>query len=262
MGDTRLRVLVVEDEPPARRRMRALLARHPDVEVVGEATHGGEAVEEIHRLTPDLVFLDIQLPIATGFEVIDAVGAHRMPAVVFVTAYDQHAMKAFEVHAVDYLLKPVDPERLSTAIARVRAVLGRDDARIRDNVRRAIEELRADAAVRTSGPPARLTVKLDGKIRFIDVPEIDYVLAEENYVRLRGRSVNVLVRETMAAMEQKLAPYGFLRVRRGTLVRIDRVLELESLFQGEYVLRLKDGTRLVSGRTYRKRIQEAFALRE
>jgi two-component system LytT family response regulator len=241
--------------------MRAMLASQPGVEVVGEAGHGGEAVEEIHRLRPDLVFLDVQMPVATGFEVIDAVGASEMPPVVFVTAYDQHAIRAFEVHALDYLLKPVDPERLRSALDRARAVMSRGDTRLRDSLRLAMEELRG-AGTRARTAPSRLAVRLDGRIRFVDVAEIDYVAAEGNYARVRGRSTNALVRETMTAMEAKLAPHGFLRIHRATLVRIDRVLELEPLFHGEYVLRLKDGTRLVTGRTYRRKIQEAFSLRE
>lgn len=260
MTATTIRVLIAEDEPPARRRMRALLASEAGVEVVGEASHGGEAVEEIHRLRPDLVLLDIEMPIATGFDVIDAVGAERMPPVVFVTAYDQHAIRAFEVHALDYLLKPVEPERLREALDRARAVLRRGDTRLREGLARAMEELRGGASAHAA--PARLAVKLDGRIRFVDVAELDYVTAEGNHVRLRGRSTNVMMRETMTDMERKLAPHGFLRIQRGTLVRTERVVELEPLFHGEYVLRLKDGTRLVSGRTYRRRIQEAFSLRD
>ena len=255
-----MRVLLVEDEPPARRRMRAMLASHSGVEVVGEATHGGEAVDEIHRLEPDLVLLDVQLPVATGFEVIDAVGADRMPLVVFVTAYDQHAIKAFEVHALDYLLKPVDPDRLRDALARARTALARRGDPARDDFGRTMDELRRMPGI--APMTARLAVKLDGRIRFVDLTEIDYVVADGNYARLRGRATNVMVRETITSMEQRLSPHGFLRVQRGTLVRMERVHELEPLFHGEYVVRLKDGTRLVSGRTYRKKIQEAFSLRE
>jgi two-component system LytT family response regulator len=262
MAEVPIRVLVAEDEPPARRRMRALLERQPGVEVVGEAAHGGEAVEEIQRLAPDLVFLDVQLPVATGFEVIDAVGLERMPLVVFVTAYDQHAIKAFEVHALDYLMKPVDPERLTEALARARSALSRGGPRLREGFTQARDDLRGDGSIGARPASSRLSVKLDGRIRFIDVAEIDYVVADGNYARLRGRTTNVMIRETITAMEQKLVPHGFLRVQRGTLVRMDRVLELEPRFHGEYVVRLKDGTRLFSGRTYRKRIQEAFSLRD
>ena len=263
MAEQTIRVLLVEDEPPARRRMRTLLQAHDDVEVVGEAVHGGEAVDAIHRLAPDLVLLDVQLPVATGFEVIDAVGVDRMPLVVFVTAYDQHAIRAFEVHAVHYLLKPVEPERLSEALDRVRALLGRDDDRLRESLRRAMADLRAaGGATDRNAEPARLPIKVDGRIRLVDVAEIDYVTADGNYARLRGRAMNVLVRETITTMEQRLAPHGFLRVQRGTLVRMERVVELEPLFHGEYVVRLKDGTRLTSGRTYRRRIREAFGVRE
>jgi two-component system, LytTR family, response regulator len=262
VAERTIRVLLVEDEPPARRRMRALLASHDDVEVVGEAAHGGEAVEEIQRLAPDLVLLDVQLPVATGFEVIDAVGVDRMPLVVFVTAYDQHAIRAFEVHAVDYLLKPVEPERLRDSLVRVRALLAGGDARVHERLRRAMAEWRAEGSPDPRRAPARLAIKVDGRIRFFDVAEIDYVTADGNYARLRGRATNVLVRETITTMEQRLAPHGFLRVQRGTLVRMERVVELEPLFHGEYVVRLKDGTRLTSGRTYRRRIRAAFGVEE
>jgi two-component system LytT family response regulator len=185
-----------------------------------------------------------------------------MPLVVFVTAYDRHATKAFEVHALDYLLKPVDPDRLRDALARARAALRGGDARLRDDLRKAMAELRGGGPAGAGTARARLPVKVDGKIRFVDVADIDYVVADGNYARLRGRATNVMVRETITAMEQRLAPYGFLRVQRGTLVRMERVLELEPLFHGEYVVRLKDGTRLVSGPTYRKRIQDAFSLKD
>ena len=262
MADRMIRTLLVEDEPPARRRMRALLSSHPDVEVVGEATHGGEAVEQIEHLRPDLVLLDVQLPVATGFEVIEAVGVERTPLVIFVTAYDQHAIKAFEVHAVDYLLKPVDADRMRDALDRVRRLLVRSDERLRESLRNVLLELGPTGTGASRAASSRLALKVDGRIRFVDAAEIDYVTADGNYARLRGPATNVLVRETITSMEQRLASHGFLRVQRGTLVRMERVVELEPLFHGEYVARLKDGTRLTTGRTYRTKIREAFGLEE
>ena len=264
-GD-RLRVLLVEDEPPARRRMRALLAAHADVEIAGEAVHGGAAVEAIRRLAPDLVLLDVQLPVATGFEVIETIGPDRMPPVVFVTAYDEHAIRAFEVSALDYLLKPVEPARLAMALARARSARARGGVGLRDQLERALAGLRGDApppaAPASSGtaPSRRLTLRLDGKVRLLDAATIDWVEADGNYARLRGRGLNLMIRETMTSLEQRLAPHGFLRIQRGIIVRTDLVVELEPLFHGEYVLRLQDGTRLVSGRTYRAQVREAFAL--
>ena len=247
-----MRVLIVEDEPPARRRLRSLLQRHGDVIITGEAAHGGEAVELIESARPDLVLLDVELPVANGFEVIDAVGADRMPTVVFVTAYDHYAIRAFEVHALDYLLKPVEPERLATALARAR----RGGARPPPELARAMDDVRRPPA------PRRIPVRLGPRIVFVDIADIDYVQAEANYVRLRTRSKNYLVRDTLNAFEEKLRPYGFLRIHRSTLVHSERIAELEPLFHGEFVVKLKDGTKLRSGRSYRDHVRTALQLED
>lgn len=251
-----IQVLIVEDEPPARRRLRALLEAHHDVSIIGEAVHGGEAVELIESQTPDLVLLDVQLPVATGFEVIDAVGVDRMPAVIFLTAYDHYAIKAFEVNAVDYLMKPVEAERLSAALARVRTRMQQEQANAGMQLARAMNDIQNRA------PLTRIPVRQGGRIQFVDIADIDYVEADGNYVRIWARGANYLIRETLSAYEQKLTPHGFLRIHRGTLVQSNRILELQPLFHGEYSVRLKDGTKLVSGRTYRDQLRVALGLTE
>ncbi len=248
-----LRVLIVDDEPPARRRMRSLLKDRSDVVVCGEAAHGGQAIELLRKDQADIVLLDIQLPVASGIEVIEAVGVERMPLVIFVTAYDEFAIRAFELNAVDYLLKPVDPARLSEAIDRAVARLNR---RVdgRDALRNALDELRRATAAQ------KIPVPEDGRIRFVEVDEIDYVVAEGNYVRLRAGGANHLIRETLSNLEERFAAHGFLRIHRAILVQVNRIVELAPLFHGAYSVRLKDGTRLVSGRTYRDKLRQALTL--
>ena len=251
-----LRVLTVEDEPPARRRLRALLEEHEDIDLIGEASDGGQAVQLIQTLRPDLVLLDVQLPIANGFEVIDAIGAEEMPAVIFVTAYDEYALQAFEVYALDYLLKPVESARLDTALRRARARLQGDAGGDRAPLRRAMEEIRSTPTLN------RIPVRQGGRIIFVDIADIDYVVAEGNYVRVRARGAHHLIRDTLGAIEHKLRPHGFLRIHRSTLVRTDRIVELQPLFHGEYAVRLKDGTKLTSGRTYREQMRLALSLKD
>jgi two-component system LytT family response regulator len=251
-----MRVLIVEDEPPARRRLRNLLQRHADVIITGEATHGGEAVELIEHARPDLVLLDVELPIANGFEVIDAVGADQMPNVVFVTAYDHYAIRAFEVHALDYLLKPVEPERLATALARARARRHGRVTSTAPELTRAMDEMRQLPVLR------RIPVRLGPRILFVDIADIDYVQAEANYVRLHTRGKSYLVRETLNAFEEKLRPYGFLRIHRSTLLQSERIAEMEPLFHGEYAVKLRDGTKLRSGRSYRDQLRAALHLED
>ena len=249
-----MRVLIVEDEPPARRRLRSLLQQHADVVIAGEATHGGEAVELIEHARPDLVLLDIELPIANGFEVIEAVGAGRMPNVVFVTAYDHYAIRAFEVHALDYLLKPVEPERLATALVRARE--RRHGAGAAPELTRAMADMRQLPAMQ------RIPVRLGPRIVFVDIADIDYVQAESNYVRLHTRGKSYLVRDTLNVFEERLRPYGFLRIHRSTLAQSERIAELEPLFHGEYAVKLKDGTKLRSGRSYRDQLRAALHLED
>lgn len=259
-----LSVLIADDEPPARRLVRALLEPHADVQVVGEARSGREAIAAIERLQPDVVVLDVQMPEGDGFEVVRAVGAERMPAVVFATAYDEYAVRAFEAHALDYLLKPFDRERFDDALDRVRQhVQRRQDSRpappcsLHTDPRLLALVRHLDAR---SGYLDRIHVRMGARIRLVDVDDVDYLEAEANYVRVRVGGKTYLVRGSLSALTEQLDPTRFLRVHRSLVVNVARVREVEPQPAGEYLLFLQDGTRLMSGRTYRAGIQAGLRL--
>jgi two-component system, LytTR family, response regulator len=248
----RIRALIVDDEPLARDGVRLHLELQPDIEVVGEAGSGEEAVSLIETLRPDLLFLDVQMPGLDGFGVLEALGPAHMPVTIFATAYDQFAVRAFDAHAVDYVLKPYDQERLQRALDRAREqVVARRRAAVDDRLGSLLDELRA-----RNRYVERLVVRSGGRILILRVEEIDWVEAASNYVRLHAAGREYLLRETMTALEAKLDPSAFVRIHRSTIVRVDRIRELEPLFQGDYVVILSDGTRLTSSRGYRERLQE------
>jgi two-component system LytT family response regulator len=250
---TRTRVLIVDDEPLARERLRTLLQEEPGFEIVGEAGDGTTGAESILALQPDLVFLDVQMPGADGFDVIDAVGPDKMPFVVFVTAYDRYALRAFDVHALDYLLKPFDRERFKQALARARQQLDRNNnnGEIERRLAAIVHDLKP-AKARTD----RFVVKSGGRIFFVRTSEIDWIEAAGNYVKLHVGNDSHLIRETMNAVETKLSPELFVRIHRCHIVNIEQVRELQPWFNGEYVVFLKNGTRLTLSRGYRERLQE------
>jgi two-component system LytT family response regulator len=245
-GPAPLRVLLVDDEPPARRRLRALLRDEPGVEIVGECEDGEQAVDAVRRLTPDLLLLDVQMPGLDGFEVIEALGPARRPAVIFVTAYDEYALRAFEVHALDYLLKPFDRARLRDALAHARASIAPGALGQR------LEALLRD--VTTSRRARRLIVRSRGRVQFVPVEAIDWIESAGHYVTLHCGRETHLIRDTMTALEGRLDPDRFLRVHRSTFVNVDRIRELQPSFHGEFVVMLRDGTRLQCSRTYARRI--------
>jgi two-component system LytT family response regulator len=247
------RVLIVDDEPLARERLRTLLQEEPGFEIVGEAGDGTTGAESILALQPDLVFLDVQMPGADGFDVIDAVGADKMPFVVFVTAYDRYALRAFDVHALDYLLKPFDRERFRQALTRAHQQLERSagNGEIERRLAAIVNDLRPPKA-RTD----RFVVKSGGRIFFVRTGEIDWIEAAGNYVKLHVGNDSHLIRETMNAVEGKLSPDLFVRIHRCHIVNIEQVRELQPWFNGEYVVFLKNGTRLTLSRGYRERLQE------
>jgi two-component system LytT family response regulator len=249
---SRTRVLIVDDEPLARERLRMLLAKEETVEVAGECANGPDAVAAIQKTRPDLVFLDVQMPGASGFEVIQNVGADRMPPVVFVTAYDRYALRAFDVHAVDYLLKPFDRERFQQALTRARQHLERRDA---GDLERRLMELVQD--LRPSPQrPERFVIKAGGRVFFVRTDEIDWVEAAGNYVKLHVGPDAHLLRETMNALEAQLDPDMFFRIHRSHIVNIERVKELQPWFNGEYVVFLQSGARLTLSRGYREKLQD------
>lgn len=238
----KIRTLVVDDEPVARARIRALLRDEPDVDVVGECESGPEALAAIEHAAPDLVFLDIQMPQMDGLALARALG-ETMPAVVFVTAYDEYALGAFEVHALDYVLKPFSAERFKAALSHARQYVTR---------RRNAGAPRAQAAERRD----RLVIKSSGRIYFVRTHDIDWCEAAGNYVRLHVGQQTHLVRGTMGYLESQLDPAQFVRVHRSTIVNVDRIQELRSSFNGEYLILLRDQTRLTLSRGYRDSLQE------
>ena len=242
-----IRVLIVDDEPIARRGIRQQLRGEADLEVIGEYGDGAAAIDAITELAPDLVFLDIQMPEVGGFDVVEAIGVARMPAVVFVTAYDEHALRAFDVHAVDYVLKPIDRHRFRTAVERARRRLAHAPGQLDRRIAAALGEL---------GRPAhdyakRLAIKGDGRVILVDVDEVDRLEAAGNYVEVHSGARHHLVRETMASLEARLDPARFVRVSRSSIVNADRVRELQPMFNGDFVVVLRDGTKVAGSRRYR-----------
>ena len=242
-----IRTLVVDDEPLARDGLLARLAGNADIAVVGEAGNGLEAVRAISALAPDLLFLDVQMPLLDGFGVIREVGAGSVPAVVFVTAFDQFALQAFEAHALDYLLKPFGRERFMQAVGRARRQIG--DGNVRARLDALIGELSERPRYAT-----RLAVKSRGRTVFLPADEIDWVGAADNYLELHAGPNSYVVRETMSQLQSKLDPQKFVRIHRSTLVNVARVKEMHPMFAGDQVLVLHDGTKLQVSRTHRNRL--------
>jgi two-component system LytT family response regulator len=240
-----LRVLIVDDEPLARRGLRLRLEQMSMITVIGECASGREAVEVIEREKPDLVLLDIQMPELTGFEVIEAIGVDEMPVTVFVTAYDQHAIRAFEANALDYLLKPVDDDRFSRAVERARMRVAERSA-----MGRALSQTLQD----TQRQETRLVVRDRGRVVLLEYSEIDWIDAEGDYLRLHASGRSYLIRHTMAAMEERLAASTFARIHRSTLVNIDRVREVRASGDRDYQVILRDGSKLRMSRRYRGRL--------
>jgi two-component system LytT family response regulator len=251
---TKIRTLVVDDEPIARERVLSLLQQEDDVEVVGECSDGPQAVYAIQHQAPDLVFLDVQMPGVDGFGVIEAVGTERMPTVVFITAYDEYALRAFEVHALDYLLKPFGRDRFRQTLKHARASLERRRA---GDLGRRLLALVND--IKPERPKLdRLVVKSGGRVFFLRTDEIDWIEAAGNYVRLHLGEESHLFRETMNRMETRLDARRFVRIHRSRIVNTERIKELQPWFNGEHVVILRNGTRLPLSRGYRDRLQERF----
>jgi two-component system LytT family response regulator len=248
----RLRTVIVDDEPLGRERIRTLLDDDPEIEVVGEASDGKAAVAAIAKLKPALLFLDVQMPEMSGFEVLEAIAGAEMPAVIFVTAFDHYAVKAFQVHALDYLLKSFDRERLGQAVHRAKTEITRGrEHKLDERLVALLEDLQEQ-----HGKPERLIVRSGGRIIFLRVEEIDWIEAADNYVCLHVGRESHLLRGTMASVEQRLDARKFLRIHRSTIVNLDRVRELAPLFHGDYAVRLRDGTELVLSRNCREKLQE------
>jgi two-component system LytT family response regulator len=248
--------VIVDDEELGRDRIQSLLALQPDVEIVGICSDGASAVEMIDRAQPDLVFLDVQMPGMDGFDVVENLEPANLPAIVFVTAHDGHAIRAFEIHALDFLLKPFDQTRFEKALERARGQLTRTQQGpvIDSRIVSLLEELHEERKY-----PERLIVKSSGRVFFVRTEEIDWVEASGNYVKIHTKNEAHLLRESMKNMEAKLDPKTFVRIHRSAIVNIDRIKELEPWFHGEYIVIMRDGTRLTASRVFSDRLSALIA---
>lgn len=252
-----LRVLIVDDEMLARQRLRRLVQAEPDAEVIGECVDGRAAVTAIRSQRPDVVLLDVQMPELDGFGVLHALQGEPTPRVVFVTAYDDYAVRAFDVHAVDYVLKPVDAERFRVAFDRARQSYAH--AAAADRLGQLLETVRRVADAGGAGPaPAyasRLLVKDDGRMFFVKVADVDWIEADRNYVRLHVGSTTHTLRDRISRLEETLDPRVFARIHRSTIVNLNRIQEMQQWFSGDYVVILQNGTRLRLSRHYREQVE-------
>lgn len=245
----KITTIIVDDEPLAREKIRNSLESERDIEIVSECTNGKTAVSEIRKLNPDLVFLDVQMPKCDGFEVIRQVGADNMPAVIFVTAFDKYALKAFETHALDYLLKPYDRKRFKKSVKRViKQIVSNRSLELNQKLLSLIGD---EGSIRKRYLD-RIAVHVDRKFIFLNVDKIDWIEASGNYIYLNVKSESHLVRDSMNGIESRLNPDKFIRIHRSYIVNVDRIKAIQPQFKGAYVLQLKDGTELVSSRKYRQ----------
>ncbi len=246
-----IRVIVVEDEPLARSRLVRLLQTQAQIEVVGECATGAAAVKVIQKLSPDLVFLDVQMPEMDGFEVLKALDPATLPHVIFVTAYEQYALRAFEVYALDYLLKPFHEARLVKALQRAGKTMEEPQEQTQRRLISLLEELRVKSKYLT-----RVLLKEKGTARLLNVRDIDWIEADSKYVIFHAGKETHLYRESLARMEELLDPDLFVRTHRSAIVNLDRVLEIRTLQTGDGQIRLKDGAVLPLSRSYRKKIKD------
>jgi two-component system LytT family response regulator len=245
-----LQALIVDDEPLGRERLRHLLSEREDIEVKADATDGGEAIERLSSDDFDLVFLDIQMPKVDGFEVVEGVGPEAMPPVIFCTAHDEYALEAFRLHALDYLLKPIDADRFHASVDRVVDLVSSGKP---DNLEEKLSKLLAGQGERNE-PVRRFMIKAHQQITFVRDEDIDWIEAAGNYLELHaGKDVHLL-RQTMKDIESRLDPERFMRIHRSTIVNMDRVRDLHQMFNGEYEVRLTTGQKLTMSRTYRKNL--------
>ncbi len=254
-GAAPIRVLVVDDEPLAREKIRGMADDDPEIRIVGECSNGAEAIEAIQAMQPDLLLLDVQMPEVGGFAVLEALRDEpSLPPVIFITAYDHYAVRAFEVHALDYLLKPFDRERFRAAMERAKKQIRRDpDNGIDARIIALLEQIKEPQRY-----SERLVVKTGGRVFFLNTDEIDWIEAEGNYVSIHTGAKAYLLRETISSLETQLDPREFVRIHRSAIVRLDRIKELQPWSHGEYHVILHDGTQLTLSRSYRDKLQAAL----
>ena len=258
-----IRTLIIDDEPVARQGLRKLLGRETDVQLCGECADGSSAVQAIEQFEPELVFVDVQMPGMNGFEILMRARVKRPPLVIFVTAYNLYALRAFEVDALDYLLKPFSDRRFRQALEKARTQIWKERhlSRLNDRVWSLLDRL--DAKVEAAASPAptyltRIPVRIKEKVTLVDVGTIDWIEAANNYVVLHVGERSCLVRATISSLEKKLDPERFLRVHRSRILNIDRVREMQPLASGDCMLMLQNGTELTSSRTYSERLRRAL----
>jgi two-component system LytT family response regulator len=245
-----LRAVIVDDEALARKFIRRMLRDDPDVEIVGECSNGKEAAATIKKQDPDLVFLDVQMPEMNGFAALESIGVDQCPLVIFTTAYEQYAIRAFELHALDYLLKPFDQARFKDAIKHAKERFGSEHEK---DARRQIGALLENIKNKPKYLE-RFVIKAGGRITFLRVDEINWIEADDKYVHLHTDKAHPMVRQTLSAMESQLDPGKFQRIHRSTIVNVEQIKELQPLFSGEHAVHLKDGTKLTLSRNYKDKL--------
>ncbi len=265
----KIRAIIVDDEQLAREALRVMLSGDPETEVIAECRNGREAVQSIRKQSPDIVFIDIQMPGMDGFQVIEEIGVGQMPVTVFVTAYDNYALRAFEAHALDFLLKPFDYDRFDTALQRAKTRIREQEfGALNENLFALLKDMKAltgTASLKANNtkpndagykePIERVAVKSSGRIYFLKTEEIDWVEGAGDYLSLHAGGKSHLIRETMGDFHAKLDSKKFLRIHRSTIVNIERVKDIQPLFKSEYVITLTSGKRLKSSRGYRHELQ-------
>ena len=257
----RIRTLIVDDEPLARRNLRVLLEKDPRIEIVDECRNGREAVKAINTLSPDLIFLDIQMPEMDGFDVLAHVGPEHIQAIIFVTAFDQYALKAFDVHALDYLLKPFDDERFAHALQRAKAQIEAHEInRLSKRLLALLEERESERKVDRKGYLTRLMIKDAGRMTLLKVDDIDFIEADGNYAKLHAGRKAHLLREKMNDLEGRLDPAKFVRIHRSIIVNLERIKEMHPHFNGDYIVVLDNGRQLRMSRTRREHLEARLKL--
>jgi len=253
----KIKAIIVDDEPPARRNLRALLKSDAEIELVKECGNGKEAVSSIRALAPELVFLDVQMPEMDGFEVLEQLTGKPLPVIIFVTAYDKYALRAFEVSALDYLLKPFSDERFRKALQQAKQQIEQQDA---SELGKKLMTLIGSRQPEAPKYLSRLMVKTAGRVIFLKTDEIDWIEAYDYYVRLHSAGKTHLLRQTMSELENALDPERFARIHRSTIVNLDRVRELHPLFNGEALVILHDGTQLKLSRSRRESLENRLGV--
>lgn len=265
MSTEKIRTIIIDDEPLAREKIRTFLEAEDDIEVIGECKNSTEAIASIKDLKPHLIFLDIKMPGMNGFEMLENLNLKILPAIIFTTAYDKYALKAFEVHALDYLLKPFDRDRFQLTLNRARKHLS--SKQIEDNNNKILEALNdlkerkveEKEVSKSDKYLEKIVIKTSDKIYFMKTSELEWLEASGNYIKLFANGASHLTRDTMNAMEKKLNPEKFVRIHRSVIINSDFIKELKPWFNGEYEVYMKNKTKFISGRTYKSNIEKLLS---